>query len=213
MSSPVLVLGGGDPISAREFAAFPRLNTVVVADSGIDRANEVGISPTIAVGDFDSVTAQGFLLAEAEGVEIHRFPAAKSETDLELALLHVLGLEAEQLTVAAIGGGRLDHFLANMLLLGDERFASMEIEALVDNYRVTVLRGQRTLAGPVGSILSLLPIGGPAEAISTSGLQYPLDDETLTASSPRGMSNVLTAPLAVVNVGVGVILAFQELPS
>ena len=56
-----------------------------------------------------------------------------------------------------------------------------------------VIRGERTLTGAPGEIVSLLPVHGPAEGVTTSGLEYPLHDETLPAGTSRGVSNVFAA--------------------
>jgi thiamine pyrophosphokinase len=45
--------------------------------------------------------------------------------------------------------------------------------------------------GQAGDTVSLIPIGGDAEGITTHGLEYPLRAETLHLGSTRGISNVL----------------------
>ena len=213
MSSSVLVIGGGDRISPRELAALPANATVIAADSGLDRAFEVGLEVDVAIGDFDSVSGQGYLRAEAADVELIRYPANKDATDLELAMVHATSLGPDHLWVTAIAGGRIDHFLANVLLLADQRFAGLEVDALLGDQRLSVIHDRRVLTGRIGSLISLLPVGGPAIGVTTAGLQYSLDDETLTSGSPRGMSNVMADPLAVVSLRTGTLLAFQELAS
>lgn len=213
MSESVLVVGGGEPISPREMHALSRHSVVIAADSGIDRAYECDLTIDIAIGDFDSVTGQGLLRAESAGAEICRFPGVKNETDLELALLHAMSLEPDRILVVAIGGGRFDHLLSSTLLLADDRLANIDVQALVGNHWLTVVRDSRALTGSVGSTVTLLPIGGPAIGVSTNGLEYPLNAETLPAGSPRGMSNLFSAPLAVVDVQSGVLFALQELPA
>ena len=37
--------------------------------------------------------------------------------------------------------------------------------------------------------MTLLPINGPADGVTTSGLRYPLHGETLPSGSSRGVSN------------------------
>ena len=44
------------------------------------------------------------------------------------------------------------------------------------------------IEGSKGDILSLLPLGGDAAGVSTLGLLYPLDAETLNEGYARGMS-------------------------
>ncbi|MGQ0601251.1 MAG: hypothetical protein ACT4QE_06085, partial [Anaerolineales bacterium] len=61
--------------------------------------------------------------------------------------------------------------------------------------------------GAVGDTLSLIPLNGDAEGVTTRGLQYSLRGETLAAGPARGVSNVLTETTARVEVRAGMLLA------
>ena len=63
-----------------------------------------------------------------------------------------------------------------------------------------------TVKARPGELLSLIPIGGPAEGVRTSGLRYPLDGEPLLAGSSRGVSNEVLATLAEVSLEAGSLL-------
>jgi thiamine pyrophosphokinase len=181
--------------------------TVVAADGGLDRAAALGLDVEVLVGDLDSVSSTALAEAEAAGTRIVRHPVAKDATDLELALDEAVALGARRVLVVASAGGRLDHLVASVLLLGSERYAGLELDALVGDALVHVVRGERTLRGSPGDLLTLLPLGGAVEGVTTTGLEYPLADETLTPGSTRGVSNVFTAPEARVSVSSGVLLA------
>ena len=75
-----------------------------------------------------------------------------------------------------------------------------------------MIRGSRTLTGTPGEIVSLLPLHGPAEGVTTSGLEYPLHGETLPAGTSRGVSNVFAATEAHVTVARGCLIAVQPGP-
>ncbi len=180
---------------------------VIAADGGVDRAHELGLRVDLAIGDFDSVTAEGLAAAQAAGARVERHPAAKDATDLELALDAALALAPTRLLVIGSDGGRLDHLLGSILLLGDERYAAMEIDASLGAARLHVIRGTQTIAGVPGELLSLLPVHGPAVGVSTSGLEYPLDGETLPAGTSRGTSNVFAADEATITVEQGCLIA------
>ena len=109
-------------------------------------------------------------------------------------------------------GGRLDHLLAEALLLGAERYASLELDALLGPARAHVVRTDRALRGSVGELVSLLPLHGPAEGVTTVGLRFPLEGETLASGSTRGVSNAMVSAEARVSLERGVLLAvFPEL--
>jgi thiamine pyrophosphokinase len=209
----VVVVAGGDPVPPAAVADLPAGVPVVAADSGVDHAAALGLTVTEAVGDFDSVTPAGLRAAEARGAAVDRHPAAKDETDLELALDRALALGADRVIVVGGHGGRTDHFLANALLLTAERYATVALEARFGPAVVHVLRGGPTAAvsllGLPGDLVSLLAVDGPAAGVTTTGLAYPLDDGTLHPGRTRGVSNELTGTEATVRLQAGLLLVVQ----
>ena len=179
---------------------------------GIDRALALGLHVDHAVGDFDSVTTAGLAAALAAGARIERHPSAKDATDLELALDAALALAPSRLLVIGSASGRLDHLLGSVLLVADERYAAMEIDAYLGGARLHVIHGQRTVAGTPGELVSLLPVHGPAGGVSTDGLEYPLNGETLAAGSSRGTSNTFAADEARITVERGCLIAVIPAP-
>ena len=189
--------------------AVPDGGTVIAADGGLDRAAALGLEVDVLVGDLDSVSPAALARAESAGTRIVRHPVAKDATDLELALDEALALGARRVLVIASAGGRLDHVAASLLLLGATRYAELELDALVGDALVHVLRSARTLHGTPGELVTLLPLGGAAEGVTTSGLEYPLDGETLGPGSTRGVSNVFTSAEARVTLAEGILLAIR----
>ena len=189
--------------------AVPDGGTVIAADGGLDRAAALGLEVDVLVGDLDSVSSAALARAESAGTRIVRHPVAKDATDLELALDEALALGARRVLVIASAGGRLDHLAASLLLLGADRYAELELDALVGDALVHVVRSARTLRGTPGELLTLLPLGGAAEGVTTSGLEYPLDGETLGPGSTRGVSNVFTSAEARVTLVEGILLAIR----
>jgi thiamine pyrophosphokinase len=161
------------------------------------------------IGDLDSAEAEHVERAAAAGARVDRHPVDKDATDLELALDAARALGAHEITVLGAGGGRLDHLLANALLLASPAYAEVEVTALMGGATVTVVRSSAALEGPVGSIVSLLAVGGPAIAVTTDGLLYPLAREDLLPGSTRGVSNEIVASPATVRIDAGVLLAVQ----
>jgi len=188
---------------------LPSAGSVVAADGGLLRARELGLPVDLVVGDLDSVTPEALAAAEEAGARIVRHPPAKDATDLELALDEALALGARRVLLVASASGRLDHLLGSLLLLGSERYAGLELDALVGDALVHVVRDERTLSGTAGELVSLLAVGGPALGVVTDGLEYPLRHETLEPGSSRGVSNVFTGTEARVALADGALLAVR----
>ena len=208
----IVVVAAGGPLFEGSVPPLPHDAMVIAADGGTDRALALGLRVDLAIGDFDSITPAGLAAVEAAGARVERHPAAKDATDLELALDAAIALEPARIIVVGSGGGRLDHLLGSVLLLADERYVAAEIDAYLDDACVSVIRGSRTLAGTAGDLLTLLPVHGSAEGVTTEGLGYPLRGETLPAGTSRGVSNVFSAPEASITVDRGCLLAFRPAP-
>jgi thiamine pyrophosphokinase len=205
----VLLFTGGDPVDAALASRLPPDAYVIAADSGLEQAALLERRVDLVVGDLDSVHPRTLEAAIAAGAAVERHPEAKDETDLELGLLAAVARGATRVVVAGGHGGRVDHFIANALLLASPRFAGLEVEAFVGSARMAVVRGHVTLMAEPGDLVSLLALGGPAEGVRTCGLQFPLSGERLDVGSTRGVSNVFVGARATVEVGSGTLLVVQ----
>ena len=200
----VVVASGPGPV-----VAVPAAPTVVAADGGLDRALSIGLEVDVVIGDLDSVSPDALAAARRAGARVLAHPARKDATDLELALDEALALGGQRVLVVASAGGRLDHLLSALLLLGSERYEQVEFDALVGDALVHVIRTERVLHGDPGEIVTLLALGGSAERVTTSGLEYPLLHETLDPGSSRGVSNLFSASEVHVSISSGVLLAIR----
>ncbi len=207
-----VVFAGGDEPAPGALDDIPAGSVLVAADSGLRHAHACGFVVDVVVGDLDSVDAADLDAAIAAGSVVERHPLDKDATDLELALATARARGAQRVVVVGAGGGRLDHFLANMLLLASPEFADLEIEARIGAAIAAVVRDAIEIAGRPGDLVTLLPLGGPALGIRTSGLQWPLVGEDLLSGSSRGVSNELAAPRARVSVDSGVLLVVRPGP-
>lgn len=205
----VVVAGGVEPPHRRTAYAVRPGTPVVAADSGLERARELGLEVTIAVGDFDSSSLEAVSAAEASGTRVERHPAEKNATDLELALDAALRLRPERIVVLAVIGDRLDHLFSALLLFATPRYAGVDLDAHIGPARVHVIRDERALSGQPGELLSLFALHGTAEGVRTEGLAYPLDGETLEPGSSRGVSNVFVVETVTISVNRGVLLAIR----
>ena len=204
----VLVFAGGEMTTP--VAALPEADYIIAADSGLDHAESLGLTVDLLVGDLDSVSPAALTAAEAVGMAIERHPQDKDATDLELALAAAVRHGAGHIVVVGGAGGRLDHLLANAMLIASPAWSDVDVEWLVDSARILAIRNEATIIGTVGDVLTLLAVGEPADGVSTTGLAYELTDDVLLASSTRGVSNRLTAETATVRVRNGVLLAIHQ---
>jgi len=191
---------------------------VIAADAGAGHALAWGWPIDLVVGDLDSLGEAAGAALRAAGTRMITAPAAKDETDLELALAQALAQDAREIIICAGLGGRADHALANILLLTRPELAGRSVLIADGSQRLQLLQGGRApghatleLRGAPGDLLSLLPLGGDAIGITTEGLLYPLRDETLFQGQARGVSNVFTATTARISLRYGLLLVIHTL--
>lgn len=207
-----IVLAGGATVDAADVGPVPPHAWTVAADSGLALAEPLGVTVSLVVGDMDSVDPHLLHAAAVSGVPIERHPADKDATDLELALEAVVRRGHRAVLILGGGGGRLDHLLASALLLTAERFASLTIEWRPGPQRIHVADAARpvTVAGSSGDVVSLIPAQGRVIGVTTTGLEWSLEGETLEAGTSRGVSNRLATDTASVHVEAGVLLIVHE---
>lgn len=182
---------------------------VIAADGGAEHALRLGLHVDRVVGDLDSLPrATAATLAEA-GAAIEHHPVDKDKTDFELALDAALALQPDRIVVVGSATGRLDHALAQLTVLTSELLSGVEVDALLGTALLHVVRARRVLEGRKGELLSLLALPGAASGVTTAGLEYRLDGETLPAGVGRGVSNVFAAERAEITVEDGVILVVR----
>jgi len=181
---------------------------IVAADGGAGHARRLGLRPHAVVGDVDSLDPETAHWLQENGVPIFRHPAAKDETDLELALLYAAEAGAEEILILGALGGRLDHALANVHLLALDQLAGRRVWLLGADLRAFLLRAgeEGHLSGQVGDTVSLLPLTAQARGIHTAGLRWALHGATLRMGAARGVSNEMTAPQASVRLEEGLLL-------
>jgi len=198
MKTVVVASGDLDP---RDEAVLDGAGLVIAADGGAAALDRLGRQPDRLVGDLDSAEPGLVNRLAAGGTSVERHPTDKEASDAELALLEALEAgDGETVLLGAIGGDRLDHELANVLLLADPAMLGRDLRIVHGSTTVRALRGgqRMLLAGATGDLVSLLPIGGDAEGVRAEGLRWSLDGERLGMGRSRGLSNeVLTAPASV----------------
>ena len=187
--------------------------TVIAADGGAVSLDRLGRAPDRLVGDLDSIPEE--LLARLVGADvvIERHPADKEASDTELAIEAALVAGATQIVLlGATGGARLDHELANVLLLADPALAGRDVRIVHGPTTVRVLHDGRrlTLDGVAGDLVTLLPVGGDATGVGIDGVRWPLAGATLNVGRSRGLSNEVTTPPASVSLERGTLLVVEH---
>jgi thiamine pyrophosphokinase len=202
-ASHTLIFIGGDPPHPNVRQHLPVDSYVIAADSGYAHAIAMGFAPNELVGDMDSITPVDITDARDSNILISQFPTDKDLTDTEIAIASALERQSSHITVVSGGGDRFDHVLAMAHSLASSA-RTVETTLLIGTARVsyaTYTKEFRMNTQP-GSIISLIPIGGAA-TVTTTGLQWELENDTLQSFASRGVSNIAADTSVAISVTDG----------
>jgi thiamine pyrophosphokinase len=207
MAKAVLFTGGEAPRYA-ECARLIRGDEFIAAcDSGFDLARSWGFSPSIVVGDMDSIR-EPRELDRLHSTSILRYSTDKDESDTEIGLRTLRKMGYDEVSVVGGGGGRLDHLIAILSLFNKRElaprawFPGSEAVWLVDG-----LWEARLVPG---SLLSVFPLADIPRSMSSEGLRWSLTGLEWGPGS-YGLSNEALEPKVSIRCMSGRLIAVHSL--
>lgn len=179
---------------------------VIAADGGLRYLNEVGVSPDLIVGDFDTL---GYVPA---GENVVRLNVMKDWTDTFVAMEKGIDLGFEVFLFFGCLGGKLEHTMANLQHL--VWLAERGLEGWMFDGRVwvTAVCGAKSVLLPArdSGMVSVFSMSQKAEGVTIQGLKYALQDGELTNAFPLGVSNEFVGERAEIGVKKGTLLVMIE---
>lgn len=216
-----LIVSGGplDPVFAADFLKNRKYAYVIAVDAGLDACMKLGLSPDLAVGDFDTFGRERMEALRESGhflAEVHE--PKKDETDTELAMHSALKAGCTHADVLGATGGRLDHELSNIQLLyqGEKSGLSMEIyDAQNRIYLMPGTGGYRRIFKKeelYGPYISFLPLTEHVKGITLTGFLYPLErkDISILENSSLCVSNELAGSTGVMSFDQGILVCVES---
>ena len=191
----------------REWLTPREGDLLMCADGGWAAAVRHGLTPSVLVGDFDSMPE-----IDASAAEVIRLPVHKDDTDMVACLREGRQRGYRSFILAGCLGGRFDHAISNLQCLYDCALRGEEAWMCDGQNRVTVLLpGSYTLPAMPGRRLSLLAFTPEARGVTLTGTEWPLTGATLSCRHPLGCSNEFRAAQATLSFDEGaLIVAYCE---
>ncbi|MBI2810261.1 MAG: thiamine diphosphokinase [Candidatus Melainabacteria bacterium] len=200
MDNTRIALVSNAPLAPSLKSRISKFPFLVAVDGGANHCREMGLTPDLILGDFDSIDPS--TLNHFSGVPQEKHPQDKDKTDLELALERVFHPLVEEVVVFGALQGRTDHSLGNLILLSrypGKLFFESEQE------RLFIIDRQVTLSLYIGQTLSLIPLNGPVKGINTQGLKWELREGALDKHF-IGISNEALSTQVFISVKTGDLL-------
>jgi len=206
MGRGVLLIGGLGPEREILIELIHPDDLVCAADSGLDMALSAGIRPDGIVGDMDSLSDRS-LLRDFPSDSVKIYPEDKDETDTDLGLLWLGERGCRDIIIIGGGEGRLDHTLALKALFGTATPPSAWYTA---REKIRSLEGRHEITGSPGSAVSFVTAGSGPWEVTSSGLQWELDNLEWTVDT-ISLSNRFKTSTAEITASRGRVLVIQPL--
>ena len=203
----VVVGGGSQPDRARLESACLAADTILAADSGAAWLSELQTQPDVLLGDFDSLDPALLESFQNNGhTRWVRHREDKDQTDMELCVEEAIRLGATEVRIFGGTGTRMDHSLANLMLLYP--FLQAGVKAWMEDVNNRIMLMGNTdcvvlLEREEGFKVSLLALPPGVKQVETFGLRYDMRGRDLPFGSTLAVSNEFDAPVAEIRFREG----------
>ena len=157
---------------------------LIAADGGLDYLTEIGVTPNLTVGDFDSAnnSPQG---------EIIKLNCDKNETDTYICVLEGLKRGYNTFFFHCATGSRFDHTLANLQILTHLAKHNAQGYIFDSDQIITSLPEcvQIEFFADAQGTVSVFSATDICEGVNIKGLKYELDNGFLSSEFSLGVSN------------------------
>lgn len=186
-------------------------NCIICADGGCNHAYNMELIPNYIIGDLDSADEKVIEFFKNYNVIFEKFPAKKNETDTELCIYLANKLGATNIDFIGALGGRVDHMLANICLLHSVKNMGIVPRIISEKEEIYIVIDEGiVIEGSTGDTLSIIPVGGNANGVTLTGLEYPLTSYDMKYGLPLGISNVMLEDKCCIKVDDGSLLIIKN---
>ncbi|WP_151736307.1 thiamine diphosphokinase [Paenibacillus tengchongensis] len=206
----VVIVAGGR-LSEELLRYIDEEDFIIGADRGALFLINHGVTPDLAVGDFDSIPPEALGTIRAGSREMLACdPVDKDLTDSEMALDLALARQPDSILLAGVTGTRLDHTLASIQMMTRALQRQVNCSAVDSNNYITLTGSQALVQERGYTYVSLLPITPEVTGINLEGFQYPLVNATLKLGQSLAVSNRLEGTEGTVRIESGLLLIIQS---
>ncbi|MHA1767966.1 MAG: thiamine diphosphokinase [Promethearchaeia archaeon] len=210
-SSQRVFLVSGSPDIDYKFLKYVKENIInlkkdiiYAIDKGLEVCDELKLPVAKIIGDFDSVNSN--ILKKYPKEKILRYSCDKDKSDTELAVDIALEENFQEIIILNSEGGRLDHFIFNVLILSKKPYT---IKILAPDGVLWALQTETESIVELKpkTIFSLIPLNKCID-VTLSGSKYELEKVTIEHSTLT-LSNVANGEIRV-SLKSGLLLFFTE---
>jgi thiamine pyrophosphokinase len=176
-----LIINGEFPISKKIMNQIKSSEIIIAIDGATNTLIDIGITPTISIGDFDSID-----VSYKNKISKLIYTEDQNKTDLEKTLDWCIENDYLSLSIFGISGKSEDHFLGNFFAI-NEYCDTISCTIYTDYSTITPCVGKTVFNSFKGETVSIISFESNNKVNSTD-LKYPLDSYKLSPS-PRALRN------------------------
>ncbi|CAN5301805.1 thiamine diphosphokinase [soil metagenome] len=198
-----IILCNGEPPYKYQLSEYlDRTGLFIAADGGGNVALEFKLEPDVIIGDLDSFSK----------INEVKCPVIKNPdqntNDLEKALAYALQMQSTSAIVFGATGRRVDQTVKNLSVMKqfNDQFDNLIFKDRYSDIKLIASPHSETL--PLNTSVSLFPLSGTVSGVSSKGLKYQLQNDTLENGVFDGSSNETIEPVVEITYKSGDLLLF-----
>jgi len=204
----LIFLGGNYNNSDFYKKNIKRDDFIIAADGGSNFLFKIKKLPNMVVGDLDSISKNILRWISRNKIPVKKYRTDKDYTDFELALDFAVKSKPKEIIVFGCFGSRRDHEYSTLMVISKYLKSGKNI-LLEDESKIMFFARpnlNNKIPVPKGKTISLIPFDNKIENVKTSGLLYPLKNESLYRNSSRAVSNMAVANNPTIYLKKGLLL-------
>ncbi|NYB74449.1 MULTISPECIES: thiamine diphosphokinase [Sedimentibacter] len=202
-----LIVGNGSDIDKSHIENL-NIDYVICADGGLEKVKRLGLIPNLILGDFDSVNKSVLEDYKSLNIETVTFPSEKDYTDMELAISHAVKVGFKDIILVGASGTRLDHTVANMLLIEKYHKKDINIRIIDNNNFIQIITDSMIIPFRKNYYVSLIPLSENIEGLTLEGFKYPLNNINVERGSTLCISNEVSEDVGLIKLNKGSAFVF-----
>ena len=199
MKNYLISIGGNS--TSNVLSIESNFEEIIAVDSGIDHLLNLSLEPNTLIGDLDSISENSLDKVKKNGVDIIAFNSNKDQTDFELALNYLEGVDKSIIYIIGGESGEIDHLLSIFLLIPSKSFFENIIWVYGD--KRIIFRQNLKLNVQKMSKFSIIPLSDLSN-LSIDGAEWSLENKNIQFGETTTLRNVANKDEINVNCDKGV---------
>ena len=174
MKNYLISIGGNS--TSNILSIESNFDEIIAVDSGVEHLFKLSLDPNTLIGDLDSISENSLDKVKKNGGDIIAFNSNKDQTDFELALNYLEGVENSIIYIIGGESGEIDHLLSIFLLIPSKSFFENIIWVYGD--KKIIFRQKLKLNVKKMSKFSIIPLSDLSN-LSIDGAEWNLENKNI----------------------------------